>query len=348
MCRLAASLLLSIGLSAGLSLKPSVAWSGDDVSFKAADLNTGEALSTDVPGLVFMPDGDGPFPAVVLMPHCHGIQSTNVRYDWPYVLNKNGYAVLTVDSFAPQGTTTCVGLAFAESRQKQASYAVGALNYLAARSDIDSQRIGVMGFSEGAFVINDFLAPESHKRTWKNGFAAAVTTYGGCRRLRLHSPADMPLLILAPEHDKRLVGVCISTAAASDHIYLQILKGAYHGFDNTDMPGFKTDNAGNVMTHSSSATDLARKYTVEFFDAFIGKNRGQKLQRKVMLGADQANEALYQWVSDNTERLCAMDQGDFAETLMELVEAWVSQEKVVPEMTVSKFKAKFIRNKTCS
>jgi len=319
----------------------------DTVSFAAADIDGGQSIGPEVRGALNLPDGSGPFPAVVLLPHCHGFQSRNVQNDWPDVLNENGYATLTVDSFGPQGQDTCEGLPRAESRTKQATYAVGALNFLASRNDIDPKSIGVMGFSEGAFVINNMIAPASSQRGWSNKFSAAVSAYGGCRRLNLHKPEDVPIMILAPEYDKRLVGLCISTAAASSHIHLHVLEGAYHGFDNSNMSGTKTDNAGNQMSYSSSATSDAQKFTVQFFDAHIGKNRGQKLERNVMLGPDQANEALRQWVSSNSARLCALDTEDFAEALMDIVEEWVDDKKVVPEMTVSKFKAKFMRRKSC-
>lgn len=317
------------------------------ISFKAGLLDGPGQGPEDVPGALFLPDGAGPFPAVVLLPHCGGFDSKNVQSGWPSVLLKSGYAVLTVDTFAPQGTSTCVGLNKGDSRPAQARFAVGALNYLAQRPDIAPDRIGVMGFSEGAFTINNFLAPESKDRTWVHGFGAAVSMYGGCANVRRHRPVDVPLLLVEPEHDTMLNGGCIAAATGGDHIYLQILEGAYHGFDNPDINRPKKDDAGNEMLYSSSATDAAEKYAVVFLDAKIGKNRGKPLERNVILGGDQAYAALEGWVEENAATACAGDLDAFTRKIQDLAEKWVDDKKVVAKFTVSKFKAKFMHAKLC-
>ena len=50
------------------------------------------------------PDGDGPFPAVVMLHRCSGLERFKRDYDiWAKRLASWGYASLQVDSFGPRG-----------------------------------------------------------------------------------------------------------------------------------------------------------------------------------------------------------------------------------------------------
>jgi poly(3-hydroxybutyrate) depolymerase len=51
-------------------------------------------------GLLFRPKGEGPFPAVVLLHGCRGIQP--YQRDWAGKLAEWGYVALLVDSFGPR------------------------------------------------------------------------------------------------------------------------------------------------------------------------------------------------------------------------------------------------------
>ena len=56
---------------------------------------------------VFQPDGVGPFPAIVVVHSCGGINERS-RY-WTEEFLKRGYVVLVIDSFGPRGVTTNCG-----------------------------------------------------------------------------------------------------------------------------------------------------------------------------------------------------------------------------------------------
>lgn len=339
-----------LGLAATWVLTLSVvAHAAESVTFPSATLTGSDTNPQTVKGMLNKPAKDGPFAAVILLPHCGGTLSSNVSTDWPNYLTGLGYAVLTVNTFQPQGYATCEGLKDKNlSRSSQARYAYGALDYLAARDDIQPKRIAVVGFSEGAFAINDFIAPGSAKRGRPHEFAGAVSMYGGCRRLYKHTPEDTPLLLIEPEHDSKLAPLCISHAANSSHIYLQVLDDAYHAFDTRNHTQIKFDNAGNAMLYSLKATNEARTHTKAFLDATIGTNRGKKLERNVILGAGAARAYLASWIEANKDTLCNGSADAFADKVNDRIEDLKDEKKIVPELAISPFKMKRLRKDACA
>ncbi len=78
---------------------------GAMVSFQNAKLSESDTIRT-ISGLLAKPPGDGPFPAVVLLHTCGGLQP-HVITDWPDYLTGLGYVTLSVDSFSPRGIRRC-------------------------------------------------------------------------------------------------------------------------------------------------------------------------------------------------------------------------------------------------
>lgn len=56
---------------------------------------------------LYRPEGNGPFPAVVLLHTCGGIQPH--ISDWGQRLKESGYVALAVDSFTPRGARIVCG-----------------------------------------------------------------------------------------------------------------------------------------------------------------------------------------------------------------------------------------------
>jgi hypothetical protein len=55
--------------------------------------------------ILTLPRGNGPFPAIVVLHGCDGVQEQEQAWAWR--LNDWGYAALIVDSFAPRGIIAC-------------------------------------------------------------------------------------------------------------------------------------------------------------------------------------------------------------------------------------------------
>src|SRR5216683_3177800 len=95
------ALLASAGLLALLLAgRGAVAAGPEPVEFREGDLT--------LKGLLYRPDGNGPFPAVVGMHNCGGLVNASgtvaTRYgDWAQQLVKAGFVVLFPDSYGSRG-----------------------------------------------------------------------------------------------------------------------------------------------------------------------------------------------------------------------------------------------------
>ena len=99
------------------------------------------------------PEGDGPFPAVVLLHGCTGTErNTPYQTVWrglnrhAALLNENGYVTLIVDSFGPRGIVqSCRG----EYASDQLADAYAAFDHLTSLPFVDGDRVGLVGLSMG-------------------------------------------------------------------------------------------------------------------------------------------------------------------------------------------------------
>lgn len=137
---------------------------------------------------LFVPEGDGPFPAVVVMHGsggmwsddnvAGGIMSTHFE-EWGTALTDAGYIALFVDSYTPRNLVEfrskrpsdnpLVDDAAASDRLVRPQDAYSALAWLRDRDDVIDNRVALMGFSQGAQSV--LAAVESptvtqYKTTW--------------------------------------------------------------------------------------------------------------------------------------------------------------------------------------
>ena len=220
-----------------------------------------------VSGYLRIPEGEGPFPAVVLLHTCGGLKP-HVTQHWPNYLTGLGYAVLVVDSYGPRGARNCTQLKYGEIFQAEDAF--GALDYLATLQSVDANRVGVMGFSKGAIAINRYIVTLVRKTTEAVNFKAAIALYGTCKRMSSSYNTDsVPLMVIAGERDENITPSCISAAEYIPDIEVQVLPDAYHAFDSRPASG-RTDSGGNYMQYSEFATNKARQLTKEFFAKYLG------------------------------------------------------------------------------
>jgi len=98
-----------------------------------------------VTGLLRVPEGEGPFPAAVLLPDCDGI-SPHERV-WGLRLVAQGYVVYLIDSFFTRDVTTTCGDAASVPVMDDLR---GAIAKLATLPQVDPSRIAVVGWQDGA------------------------------------------------------------------------------------------------------------------------------------------------------------------------------------------------------
>ena len=101
-------------------------------------------------GVLTLPPGDGPAPAVILMHGCSGNTPNSAR--WARVLRGWGYASLSLDSFGGRGLTSVCENAALRSEDRVAD-AYAALRLLASHPRVDPARIALQGFSHGGGVV---------------------------------------------------------------------------------------------------------------------------------------------------------------------------------------------------
>jgi pimeloyl-ACP methyl ester carboxylesterase len=131
-----------------------------------------------IAGVLSLPTGDGPFPAVVLIPGTghntrdEGVWGHKVFLVLADTLTRNGFAVLRYDKRGVGGSS---GSYDAATTVDFTSDAEAAIVWLKSQSHIDARRIGVLGHSEGGII-----APAV--ATSDKGVAFVVMIAGPCIR----------------------------------------------------------------------------------------------------------------------------------------------------------------------
>jgi len=128
-------------------------------------------------GILRVPDGPGPFPAVVLAHGCSGFGYGDLT--WLALLRQWGYATFAVDSFGPRGLPgVCSTGAIIPLESVPDVY--GALRHLATHPRIDPGRLALMGFSHEGIVTSNAAtdwATRLHARAGQPRFRAFVAFY---------------------------------------------------------------------------------------------------------------------------------------------------------------------------
>lgn len=151
--------------------------------------------------LFLLPDGDGPFPAVVLLHSCVG----NLGHvdEWAERLRRRGYAALVVNSMRARGIQTLPGaLGVCRGRvltgDERAADLLVSLEHLRGDARIDARRLAVMGFSHGGWSALNALglrAEGALRRAAPQGLAglrAVAAVYPYCGEKALGRIADWP------------------------------------------------------------------------------------------------------------------------------------------------------------
>jgi len=117
-----------------------------------------EAQDLDLGGMLFIPDGDGPFPAVVII---HGSQASKRDRNWYLTLSsymqKNGVAVLLPDK---RGCEKSQGDWYTSSFEDLATDTLAAIDFMKSQEIVEVSHIGIIGMSQGG-IIASIVASQS-------------------------------------------------------------------------------------------------------------------------------------------------------------------------------------------
>jgi dienelactone hydrolase len=186
------------------------------------------------------PKGDGPFPAVVLLHGCEGMEGAGSdSYNrWASRLKSWGYVALQVDSFGPRGDSFICNNDDQMKKYvpKRAMDAHDAQSYLAHLKFVDPKRVAVMGWSHGALSTIAAVSEMPGKAIVP--FQASIAFYPYCYKTL--ADLNAPLLILIGGSDDwcpaELCSSKMPGEGKSKHeVILKVYQGAYHNFDWPDM-----------------------------------------------------------------------------------------------------------------
>jgi dienelactone hydrolase len=188
---------------------------------------------------LFRPAGPGPFPGVILLHACEGLNGYVPIGFYTSMLVQQGYAVAQPDSFTARHIVEdCNKGAVKALDRAQDVFAVAEL--MATRPDIRASKIGVVGWSHGGntavYVARDWpkerplresLAAKGAK------IAASVAFYGETCGDAEKAAVVLPLLGLFGERDNNTrIDVCQALTAPSNGLMqIHVYENDYHGFD---------------------------------------------------------------------------------------------------------------------
>ncbi len=131
---------------------------------EVAFMSQGETLK----GSLYVPKGDGPFPAVVM---CHGLLSCRAEFGlYAERLASRGYVALAFDL---RGHGQSGGVRGLVSQERGTDDAISAVEFLVQQPEVDATRIGILGHSLGATIA---LCAAARDPRIKCVIAMAVTT----------------------------------------------------------------------------------------------------------------------------------------------------------------------------
>ena len=217
-----------------------------------------------ISGLLAVPAGRGPFPAVMLLHGCSGLPSGTIE-GWGPVLRGWGHATFVVDSFGGRGLSSVCRDALRLLGTERIADAYGALRLLVTHPRIDADRIALMGFSHGGIATLG-SATEWARATY--GTPAAGASRGA--RFRAFLPfypycnAEVPDMVFGPATPVRIhIGerddwtparTCVALAAAAraagGDVETTVYPDARHSFDNV-----------GLLTHTLWSADNAADCT---------------------------------------------------------------------------------------
>jgi dienelactone hydrolase len=188
---------------------------------------------------LYLPQGPGPFPAIVVLHGCDGI---GLHYrTWARQLRDWGYAALLVDSFRPRGVANVCDHGMIVPPLTQAQDAFAAADYLRGLPNIRADRIGLIGFSHGGWAVLKAVLEDTVKQDRATPFAAAVAFYPGCEPPGSGLATDT-LILIGDADDWTPVAACRrwydQVQKAGHNLQMKVYPGALHGFDAWHLPSW--------------------------------------------------------------------------------------------------------------
>jgi dienelactone hydrolase len=198
--------------------------------------------SVDIVGELYRPEGNGPFPALILLHGSEGVSPRFTRGRDTYAekarwLGEQGYVTFIVDSFSNRNLQwRGYGITPVYSPDR-AFDILGAVQYLKSLPFVQGEKIGVIGWSHGGGAV--LGARNRQRRHPELRLQAMVAFYPPCRDLSWLAGTS-PLLILIGEEDSLTPAaecrILVEEAQQRVPIEFVAYPNAHHAFDNDRLP----------------------------------------------------------------------------------------------------------------
>lgn len=220
-------------------------------------------------GKLYKPEGSGPFPAVILLHRCAGIQSDD--HTWASKIQSWGYVAFIVDSLGPRGISNACGKNGPVGYKDRAMDAYSAKMYLAGLPFVNAEKVAVVGWSMGGSGVLQAIDPMmAHQLPpeYQDSFQAAISFYPYC--FNWLDNLSAPLLILAAgKDDWTPVDYCENRMPKNTtyhEVTLQIYPDAYHCFDCS---GKNTVYMGHTLRYNSKAARDSLIQVKQFLSKYL-------------------------------------------------------------------------------
>lgn len=257
------------------------------VSVPSLELRSGDAIP--LLGQWFTAEGAGPKPAIVLLHGCGGPYGNQSKKqlsartkDYAVLFNEAGWHALMLDSLTPRGEkelcTQKTGTRAVTMRNRRLD-ALGALQWLAQRPEVDARRLVLLGWSNGGSTVlaASNLLTEA-VRTAPVRPKALVAFYPGCETdLKRGYAPNAPLLMLVGALDDWTPPQpcqALAKASAEPRPEIEVMADAYHGFDSaapvrlrTDVPNGVNPGQGVHVGGNAQALLRSRERLMAFLNA---------------------------------------------------------------------------------
>jgi dienelactone hydrolase len=198
---------------------------------------------------LYRPKAAGPFPAVVALHDCGGLEhrpaaTAQLYGEWAKLLVGDGFVVLFPDSYGSRGLgPQCrVHETRVRASRERVADAIAARRWLQTQKFVRPEHISLLGWSSGGIAALWAVRPNAAPRDGSADFRSAVAFYPGCRRLRetAWSTRIPTLILIGSADDWTPASTCQQMVAGargrSARAEIIVYPGAHHEFDRADTP----------------------------------------------------------------------------------------------------------------
>lgn len=241
-------------------------YAGESVTFKL-DMMRGNELW--LKGTISKPQGQGPFPAIVMLSGERGFYKPHDQWVDRFV--PWGFVTLQLDTLTSRGLSSIYGDYNSPfkilSHRDVAHDAYDAKTYLSGLPFVDGNRVALIGWGFGGWATLYALDPSVYIQNRDNPFKSAIAFYPYCEQPK--KGFDAPLLILhGGLGDWYPASQCLKLEGrgSQNEIMIKVYPEAYLGFD---MEGLDQGDDGQRLPYNEPAAADAIVQVKNFLEKYL-------------------------------------------------------------------------------